>query len=112
MTTPLIFFALYNEITSRIALALNLELIGAEAARPTDNPDALDFILRGWAAFVEAAFAWQSMRKSRSACSSERRHLIRDPSRRRAGWQSRSSRRVLDEMADFVQRATLPARKG
>src|ERR1700737_106811 len=44
------FFALQNGITGRIALALNLELIGAEAARPTDNPDALDFILRGRAA--------------------------------------------------------------
>jgi adenylate cyclase len=43
-------FALQNEITSRIAVALNLELIGAEAARPTDNPDALDYILRGRAA--------------------------------------------------------------
>jgi adenylate cyclase len=46
-------FALQNEITSRIAVALNLELIGAEAARPTDNPDALDYILRGRAASLE-----------------------------------------------------------
>jgi tetratricopeptide (TPR) repeat protein len=36
-----------DEITRRIALALNLELIGAEAARSADHPDALDFILRG-----------------------------------------------------------------
>ncbi len=43
-------FALQDEITSRIAIALNLELIGAEAARPTDHPDALDYILRGRAA--------------------------------------------------------------
>jgi tetratricopeptide (TPR) repeat protein len=43
-------FALGNEITSRIAIALNLELIGAEAARPTEHPDALDYILRGRAA--------------------------------------------------------------
>jgi tetratricopeptide (TPR) repeat protein len=40
-------FALQNEITSRIAVALNLELIGAETARPTEHPDALDYILRG-----------------------------------------------------------------
>jgi TolB-like protein/Tfp pilus assembly protein PilF len=40
-------FALQDEITSRIAVTLNLELIGAEAARPTDHPDALDYILRG-----------------------------------------------------------------
>jgi len=44
-------FALQDEITSRIAVALNLELVGAEAARPTDDPDALDYILRGRAAF-------------------------------------------------------------
>src|ERR1700730_10558521 len=40
-------FALQNEITSRIGNALNLELIRAEAARPTADPDALDYILRG-----------------------------------------------------------------
>jgi TolB-like protein len=40
-------FALQTEITSRIAVALDLELIGAEAARPIEHPDALDYILRG-----------------------------------------------------------------
>jgi TolB-like protein/tetratricopeptide (TPR) repeat protein len=40
-------FALQNEITSRIAIALNLELIGADAARPTEHPDALEYIVRG-----------------------------------------------------------------
>jgi tetratricopeptide (TPR) repeat protein len=44
-------FALQNEITGRIAVALSAELIGAEAARPTNNPDALDYILRGRAVF-------------------------------------------------------------
>ena len=39
-------FALQNEITSQLANALGAELIAAEAARPTDNPDALDYILR------------------------------------------------------------------
>ena len=43
-------FALQNEITGRIAVALNLELTGREAARPTEHPDALDYILRGRAA--------------------------------------------------------------
>jgi TolB-like protein len=47
-------FALQDEITSRIAVALNLELIGTEAARPTDDPDALDYILRGRAAWAKA----------------------------------------------------------
>jgi adenylate cyclase len=43
-------FALQDEITSRIAVALNLELVDAEAARPTEHPDALDYIFRGRAA--------------------------------------------------------------
>jgi TolB-like protein/class 3 adenylate cyclase/Tfp pilus assembly protein PilF len=43
-------FALQNEITGRLANALRVELIAAEAARPTEPPDALDYILRGRAA--------------------------------------------------------------
>ena len=43
-------FAVQDEITSRIAVALNLELTGAEAARQTEHPDALYYILRGRAA--------------------------------------------------------------
>jgi adenylate cyclase len=48
-------FALQNEVTSRIAGALNLELTAREAARPTGHPDALDYILRGRAAFSKPA---------------------------------------------------------
>jgi TolB-like protein/DNA-binding winged helix-turn-helix (wHTH) protein len=40
-------FAVRNEITGKIAYALGLELVAAEAARPSENPDAMDFILRG-----------------------------------------------------------------
>jgi TolB-like protein len=43
-------FALQDEITSKIAVALNLELINAEAARPTERPAAFDFVLQGRAA--------------------------------------------------------------
>jgi TolB-like protein/class 3 adenylate cyclase len=43
-------FALQNDITTRIASALGVELIAREATRPNDNPDALDYILRGRAA--------------------------------------------------------------
>jgi TolB-like protein/class 3 adenylate cyclase/Flp pilus assembly protein TadD len=43
-------FRLQDDVTSQIAVALNLELVDAEAARPSSNPDALDFILRGRAA--------------------------------------------------------------
>jgi adenylate cyclase len=40
-------FALQNEVTGRIAVALNLELVGAEAARYSAHPQAIDYILRG-----------------------------------------------------------------
>jgi hypothetical protein len=40
-------FALQNVITRQIASALRSELVIAEAARPTEHPDALDYILRG-----------------------------------------------------------------
>jgi TolB-like protein/class 3 adenylate cyclase/Flp pilus assembly protein TadD len=46
-------FALQNEITSRIAVALNAEVLAAEIARGSqDNPDALDYILQGRAALA------------------------------------------------------------
>jgi adenylate cyclase len=45
-------FALQDEITSRIAVELNLELVNAEAARPSDRPDVVDYIFRG------RALAW------------------------------------------------------
>jgi TolB-like protein/Flp pilus assembly protein TadD len=46
-------FALQNEITSRIAIALHLELLGAEAARSIGHPDALDYTLRGRATWLK-----------------------------------------------------------
>ena len=48
-------FALQEEITRRIAVTLNIELVGAEAARPTEHPVALDYILRGRAATMTPA---------------------------------------------------------
>jgi adenylate cyclase len=39
-------FELQNDITSRIALALQLEIVKAEARRPTSSPDVLDYLLR------------------------------------------------------------------
>ncbi|MBV8800862.1 MAG: tetratricopeptide repeat protein [Alphaproteobacteria bacterium] len=44
------FFALQDEITRWLAGTLNANLIKAEASHSTDNPDALDYILRGRAA--------------------------------------------------------------
>jgi TolB-like protein/cytochrome c-type biogenesis protein CcmH/NrfG len=40
-------FALQAEITNRIAVALDLELVDAAAARPSEHPDSRDYILRG-----------------------------------------------------------------
>jgi TolB-like protein/class 3 adenylate cyclase len=42
--------ALQDEITSHLAVALRLALLGTEAARPNENSDAIDYILRGRAA--------------------------------------------------------------
>jgi TolB-like protein len=39
-------FELQNEITSRIAIALNFALARVEAARATANPDALDYVFQ------------------------------------------------------------------
>jgi tetratricopeptide (TPR) repeat protein len=48
-------YNLQNEITGRIAAALHLELLAAETARPTADPDVLDYILRGLAALRKPA---------------------------------------------------------
>jgi hypothetical protein len=44
--------ALQNEITSEIAVALHVELVRAEAARPSVLPDALDYVLRARALYL------------------------------------------------------------
>jgi TolB-like protein/Flp pilus assembly protein TadD len=48
-------FTLQDAITSRIAATLSIELVRAEAARPTPHPDALDYMLQGRAAFSKPA---------------------------------------------------------
>ena len=48
-------FALQDEVTRRIAISLNHELIVAEATRPTRNPDAVDLILRARSMFLRPA---------------------------------------------------------
>jgi adenylate cyclase len=49
-------FALQNEITGRIAVALSLELSDREAARPTENPDALECVLRARALWSKSDY--------------------------------------------------------
>jgi tetratricopeptide (TPR) repeat protein len=68
--------ALQNEITSRIAVALNLELIGAEAVRPAEHPDVLDYILRG----RSASYKPPSRDKYAQSISLTERALALDPS--------------------------------
>lgn len=43
-------FGMQDEITHRIAAALDLELVEAAAARPAERPDTRDYLLRGRAA--------------------------------------------------------------
>jgi hypothetical protein len=50
-------FVLQNEITGRIAIALNLKLIDVEATRQTDRPEALDYIFQRTRRNLEAVFA-------------------------------------------------------
>jgi adenylate cyclase len=49
-------FRLQNEITGQIARALQFELAIADAGRLTEHPDALDYILRGRAAWWKSAY--------------------------------------------------------
>jgi TolB-like protein/Tfp pilus assembly protein PilF len=46
-------FALQNEITTRIAVAVEQELVAVEAARPSERPDVLEYILRARAAYTK-----------------------------------------------------------
>ena len=86
--TPAISSRCKNEITSRIAVALNLEMIDAEAARPTENPDALDYILRGRAAASRPPTR-EKYADAHQPVTSGHWRSIRGRSRRRAGWRAR-----------------------
>jgi TolB-like protein len=68
-------FRLQNEIRGRIARALQFELAIADAGRSTDNPDALDYILRGRAAW------WKPISRENNAegLSLFKRALALDP---------------------------------
>jgi len=91
-------FALQDEITSRIAVALNLELVGAEAARPTEHPDAMDYIFRGRAALNEPP----TRNSYAAAISLFESALALDPRSAEAqSWLACAiERRVLDHMSD------------
>jgi TolB-like protein/DNA-binding winged helix-turn-helix (wHTH) protein len=90
-------FALQNDITGRIAVALDGVLIDAETSRPTDHPDALDYILRGRAALLKPL----SRERYAEGITLFEHALALDP--RSAEVQSRLASalagRVLDEMS-------------
>jgi adenylate cyclase len=102
-------FALQDEITSRIAVTLDLELVGAEAARPTEHPDALDYILRGRAARLKPP----SRENRAEAIGLFDRALALDPQSVEA--QSRLATalaaRVLDNMTDTAAADMLRAER-
>lgn len=92
-------FAIQNEITGRIGVALNAELIGAEVSRSTDQPDVLDYILRARALYLGNA-------PTRSIYAQQialyERALALDPGSRKVqgflAWQLAA--RALDQMTD------------
>jgi tetratricopeptide (TPR) repeat protein len=92
-------FAIQNEITGRIGVALNVELVGAEVSRRTDQPDVLDYILRARALYLGNA-------PTRSIYAEQialyERALALDPSSGKVksflAWQLAA--RVLDQMAE------------
>jgi adenylate cyclase len=90
--------ALQNEITSRIAITLDVELVTAEATRPTDHPDALKYIFQGRAALSKP----RSRENLAEAISLIERALALDPHSAEAqSWLAVTlADRVLDEMTD------------
>jgi adenylate cyclase len=91
-------FALQDEITSRIGVALNLKLVAAEAARSTEHPDALDYILQGRAAVLNP----RSRGKYAEAISLFEHALALDPlSVAAQSWLAFTlANRVLNQMSD------------
>jgi TolB-like protein/class 3 adenylate cyclase len=104
-------FSLQNDITGRITVALNLEMIGAEATRPSEHPDALDYILRGRAAYAKPP----SREKYAKAIGWFERGLTLDPQSVSAqSWLAIAlTGRFLDSMSDTgptdIQRAEVLA---
>jgi tetratricopeptide (TPR) repeat protein len=88
-------FAVQDEITSRIAIALDIEMVAAEAARPAAHPDALDCILRGRAAKSMPP----STENYAEAINQFERALTLDP--RSADAQSLLATTLVDRILDF-----------
>jgi adenylate cyclase len=91
-------FALQNEIAARLASQLQAQLALAEARRPTDNPDALDYILRGRAVLTRPI----SKENTEEALALFQAALAHDPnSGDAAAWLAIAlTVRVSDEFSD------------
>ena len=91
-------FAVQNEITRQIAVALHQELVSAEVIRPTAYPDALEYVLRARAAWNRPP----SREKWAETIDYLERALVIDRGSVGAkGWlASALAARVLDQMAD------------
>lgn len=114
-------FTLQDEVTSRIAITLNLELHAAAAARVSERPDALDYILRGRAAlgrgdtrdsnaaaidFFERALSLDPdsvEARSRLASVLSTRVMSGWASARGQGWPGQARRGVASSFAVAVQ---------
>jgi len=91
-------FAVQSEVTSRIATALNLELLSAEATRPTERPDVLDYILRARAAWNRP----NSRERHAEVISLYEQALALDPGsvEAQAGLAGNLAGRVTDNLSD------------
>jgi len=107
-------FALQNEITSQIANALHAELVSAEAARPTVQPDALYYVLRARALYLGNVPTRQNYAEQIALYE---RALALDPGSEKVqsflAWQLAA--RVLDQMtgtaaSDLARAETLADR--
>ena len=92
-------FAVQNEITARIARELQSQLAIAEARRPTDNPDALDYLMRGRAVLTRPI----SRENNDEAVTLFETALALDPKAvDAAAWLAVAlAVRVTDELSDF-----------
>jgi adenylate cyclase len=99
--------ALQTQVVREIAIALNVEMTAAEAVRSTQNPDALDYVLRGRA----ARYRGTSLEKSAEAIGFFEHALELDPQSTDAqlGLADALVNRVLDfgpnSAADDVKQA-------
>jgi adenylate cyclase len=92
-------FAPQDDITRRIAVALNLELWRAEAARPNQHPDAVDYIFRAGALLIGGP---PSRERYAEAIALFEHALALDPQsvEAQSGLATDLASRVIDNMTD------------